>query len=947
MRAFPPRRLLLLCLGACATLAHAAGVPVGDAMKPLIEKEWLGAARQPAASAPKASNISTQDDAAGGCDGVKTGAWGFHVASKQKDPWWQVDLGTDTRLDRIIVFNRTDGGCAPRTKNLDILVSREAEPKAFERIHQQNGVVFLGVKQGKPLVVDLSDRNIAARIVRLAIPGNCSFALDEVEVYAAAAPKTNIALGKPADQISTSQHSTPRAVQAVAKTAADDDAQFPAARTQEVIARARKLAARLPDPDRLKPHLAKLDAIEKQLAVGSTRELHLAACWAARSVAFANPLLSADRLLFIKRHHPKGPYHMCDQFYGCNAVAGGGLFALENPFSGNPTLVNLLENSVVQAGRLKGQKLDTGAFLSPEMSFDGGEILFAYSEAKAKKTYQWFPECAWHIFKCNADGTNLVQLTDGATDDFDPCFLPNGRIAFTSTRRGGYLRCGRHCPVYALFSMADDGSDIIPLSYHETHEWQPSVDNHGMLVYTRWDYVDRDTNIAHHAWISYPDGRDPRSYHGNYPVKRESRPWMEMDIRAVPGSTKYVATTGAHHGNALGALVLIDHGTPDDGAMSQLESITPDCAFPEATRGKGGVRAYSQYGTAWPLSEDDYLCMYDSKAKNHALYWIDRAGNRELLYRDPAIPCFSPMPLRSRRRPPVIPSGTTQTADDIARAGGVRPSTVAVLNVYESDFEWPQGTQVRALRIVQVLAKATPPPNKPRIGAANQTNARRVLGTVPVESDGSAYFQCPPGKAIYFQAIDQRGTAVMSMRSATYVHPGERLTCIGCHEPKRHTAAQDRPTPLALRREPSPITPDVDGSNPFNYVRLVQPALDRHCVSCHTEKKALDLTGALGGPNGWSRSYTNLAGKYGFYFNVGNGSINQGVHGGARTIPGKFGARAAPLAPYLTAKHHGVKLPPQDLHRIQLWLDCNSEFYGCYENIAEQAKGLPVIPSLE
>ena len=95
--------------------------------------------------------------------------------------------------------------------------------------------------------------------------------------------------------------------------------------------------------------------------------------------------------------------------------------------------------------------------------------------------------------------------------------------------------------MYTLYSMQPDGSDIICLSYHETHEWHPSVTNDGMLVYTRWDYVDRDTNIAHHIWTCYPDGRDPRSFHGNYPARRESRPWMEMSIRAIPGSHKFVA----------------------------------------------------------------------------------------------------------------------------------------------------------------------------------------------------------------------------------------------------------------------------------------------------------------------------------------------------------------------------------------------------------------------
>ena len=390
----------------------------------------------------------------------------------------------------------------------------------------------------------------------------------------------------------------------------------------------------------------------KDVSPEARRGIHLAARRTVRQIAFSNPLLSFDKLLFLKRHDARGVFHMCDQFYGCNAVPGGGLFVLENPFGPSPKLVNLLENSVVERGRMKGRKLEGGSLLSPELSFDGRTILFAWSEAKAfaksqgKETYLWGPEYSYHLFKVNSDGTGLVQLTDGATDDFDPCFLPNGRIVFVSERRGGYLRCGRHCPVYTMFSMRPDGSDIVCLSFHETHEWQPSVTNDGMLVYTRWDYVDRDTNIAHHIWSCFPDGRDPRSFHGNYPVRRESRPWMEMEIRAIPGSNKFVASTGAHHGHAFGSLVLIDYRTVDDNAASQLTRLTPEVPFPES-EGRP-ISRYMVYGTPWPLSEDDYLCVYDAEVKNRGIYWIDRFGNKELIYRDPAISCVSPIPLRSR-----------------------------------------------------------------------------------------------------------------------------------------------------------------------------------------------------------------------------------------------------------------------------------------------------------
>ncbi len=737
-----------------------------------------------------------------------------------------------------------------------------------------------------------------------------------------------------------------------------------AEQVQDMLTRAGALAARLATPEnaqRLQPLAARVAELMQRVAgqepdappaAVALPEIAAEARRLARQIAFCNPRLDCDQLLFLKRHDSVGVFHMCDQFYGCNARPGGGLFVLVHPWSDQPEVRNLLEHSVVQNGRLQGTQLVGGTFLSPEVSFDGRTILFAYSQAGAwekyqgQECYEWTPECSYHIFRCDADGGNLVQLTDGAWNDFDPCFLPNGRVAFISERRGGYLRCGRHCPVYTLHSMNLDGSDIVRLSYHETHEWQPSVTHDGMLVYTRWDYVDRDTNIAHHIWTCYPDGRNPRSPHGNYPERRETRPWMEMDIRAIPGSQKFVAVAGAHHGNALGSLVLIDPRLPDDNAMSQLTRLTPETPFVEAEGGRENIRQLSRYGTPWPLSEDDYLCVYDAEAKNRGIYWLDRFGNRELIYRDPAISCLSPIPLRARPCPPVIPDQTTQTAEALARAGTPPVATIGVVNVYDSDFQWPAETKIAALRVLQVLPKTTAPPNEPRIGVAEQTNARAVLGTVPVEEDGSVYFEAPVGKEIYFQALDQQGLAIQSMRSGTYVHPGEQLTCQGCHEP-RAGAASIAEVPLAMRRGPSPIAPDVEGSNPFNFVRLVQGVLDRNCVDCHQSRGALDLAGVVEGPHGWTRSYTNLAPKYGFYFHVTNGSILTGRHGGARTSPGQFGARASDLLPYLSETHYGVKLSADERHRITLWLDCNSEFFGAYEDTAAQSLGQLVQPSLD
>jgi hypothetical protein len=743
-----------------------------------------------------------------------------------------------------------------------------------------------------------------------------------------------------------------------APTFSIDDIQFHIQRARALADRLDAMAAAAPlRPLRIQleeaaTEVGALSAL-RDVAPETLKSLYLRVRQLGRKIAFCNPKLDIDRLLFLKRHDAVGVYHMCDQYYGCNAKPGGGLYLLTDPFGPQPRLRNLLADALVESGRLAGQRLDAGSFLSPEVSFDGETILFAYTQAQAwekyrgQEAYEWTPECSYHIFGCRADGSGLVQLTDGSWNDFDPCFLPNGRIAFISERRGGYLRCGRHCPVYTLHSMEPDGSDIIKLSYHETHEWHPSVTNEGMLVYTRWDYVDRDTNIAHHIWTCYPDGRDPRSNHGNYPERRESRPWMEMSIRAIPDSQKFVAATGAHHGHAFGSLVIIDPWIEDDGAMSQLTRLTPQVPFPEAEGERDKIREYSAYGTPWPLSEDDFLCVYGRQGKNRGIYWIDRFGNRELIYLDPMINCLSPIPLQPRPRPPVIPDQTHQTARARQRVESDVPATIAIRNIYDSDFTWPAGTVIAAVRVIQVLPKTTPPPNEPRIGIGNQTNARAVLGTVPVEADGSVFFEAPPGKEVYFQALDPRGMAVQSMRSGTYVHPGETLMCQGCHEPKRRAPYPTESVPLAMQRPPSQLQPEMEGANPFNYVRLVQDVLDRNCVECHQREGAMGLTGEIEGPYGWTRSYNNLARKYGFFFDVSNGSLHTGVHGGSRSLAGQFGARAARLLDYMDQRHHGVELSDDDFRRLTLWLDCNSEFFGAYENTSAQSLGELVVPSLD
>ena len=767
-------------------------------------------------------------------------------------------------------------------------------------------------------------------------------------------------------------------------------------RTAALLAHLRTLPG-TPDLAPLATRLAELQAAGRDIDLSDTFSryvLFVKACDVRRAIAFANPLLDFDRVLFVT-HHRAIFNHMCDQYYGMAARPGGGLYVLEDPFGPAPRITNLLADAVVQRGRLKGQRLrsglqttpiairfdgqgnlhgdtdkaEVGSFLAPDLSFDGTRVLFAYVECAGDPIHRlhtdaarghWAEGRCWHIFRVGIDGSDLVQLTDGTWNDFDPCWLPNGRVVFISERRGGYLRCGRVCPTYTLYDMRPDGADMRCLSPHETNEWHPSVTHDGRIIYTRWDYIDRHGCTAHMPWITTLDGRDSRHVHGNF-APRPTRPDMEVDVRAIPGSSTYMATAAPHHGQAYGSLILIDPDLEDNDGMGPVHRFTPEVKFPES---QGGAQVY---GTPWPLSKDYALCVYDAAMQpgagrqgrkavrgNYAIYLVDAFGNKELLYRDPAIACLSPIPVRPRPKPQVMPDvgarpQLTQAAPNLGDQAKATEATLAVIDVYDGQKSWPEGTRITALRIFQLLPMSVPSGGGKhayetglRLPTARDSvnPARNVLGTVPVAEDGSAYFRVPAARELFFQALDERGLAVQSMRSATYLQPGERLVCQGCHEHKHRAPSLPGAFPLALRREPSAITPEVEGSNPFSYPRLVQPVLERHCLPCHTKNtgKAPNLARE---PikKAWYASYHTLAPNYGFY-KYGDGY---------RTTPGAFGARASKLYEMLTKGHHELKLPAEDLRRITLWLDSSSLFYGVYEKETgeTQLEGGVAHPTLE
>jgi hypothetical protein len=247
-----------------------------------------------------------------------------------------------------------------------------------------------------------------------------------------------------------------------------------------------------------------------------------------------------------------------------------------------------------------------------------------------------------------------------------------------------------------------------------------------------------------------------------------------------------------------------------------------------------------------------------------------------------------------------------------------------LIDVYKGLGNVSQGT-VKQLRIVGVPAKTHPTMNHPVMGVTRDDPGKFVIGTVPVERDGSAYFRVPAGVSFFLQALDRDGMAVQTMRSVTYVQPGQPYTCIGCHEPRR--TAPPNVFPMAAAREPSKIIPGPEGSWPLDFQALVQPVMERRCMGCHKpggEDPEFDLTAA--------RSYESLV-------DYGSPSLRDHVkarYNEGRSTAGACAARSNPLWQLLDAGHHRVKLSRDERRRLVTWMDTYAQRLGSFDGEQEE-----------
>ncbi|MDD2597974.1 MAG: autotransporter-associated beta strand repeat-containing protein [Kiritimatiellae bacterium] len=581
-----------------------------------------------------------------------------------------------------------------------------------------------------------------------------------------------------------------------------------------------------------------------------------------------------------------------------------------------------------------------GVVRDPDVHFSGTRVLFAWRKSRAG---------TYNIYEINSDGTGLKQLTAHPdVDDIDPVYLADDRIVFVSGREPKYVMCNRHLS-HNLYRMDSDGANITRIARSTLFEGHPALMADGRILYDRWEYVDRNFGDAQGLWCCDPEGTEHTIYYGN----NTSSPGGMVDGRDIPGTQQVVCTFVACHDKPWGAIAVIDRRRALDGLGAVVRRWP---AFPDSwIKVNNYVNAdYDIFASTSPKYEDPYplvdpdtgvggryfLCSKNIGPGEHmALSLLDaKDGSSTLLHDEGSgdVGCFSPMPLAARPRPHNV---------SIPRKYDETPGRFYVVDVYEgTHMQGVERGDVKYLRVVESPEKRfyTMPDWSGQGAEAPGVNwdsfeTKRILGTVPVEQDGSAYFEVPPDTFVFFQLLDENKMMVQSMRSGTLVMPDETQGCVGCHDNRVHAPIPvSAAMPTAFTRAPNTLD-GWQGQPPrmFNYLSDVQPVFDAKCMSCHDYEGPGTVKVTLAGDKGlcFNKSYSELW-KKGYTGAIGAGpaAIQQAK---------AWGSHASRLVKTLQSTHvNRAALTAAEFDRIVTWLDLNAVYYPSYaSNYPNNAAG--------
>lgn len=610
--------------------------------------------------------------------------------------------------------------------------------------------------------------------------------------------------------------------------------------------------------------------------------------YAIRDLALAGPMAGCDEIIFAQRESRS------DHWYGNFGHYSDGHQGHYAPPS-TPKSVDYYKYAFGDGGRLCRFNLRTrkltvllddpeGGVRDPNVHYDGQKILFSYRQG-GTTTY--------HLYEINVDGTDLRQLTDGPDNDIEPIYTSDGSIIFCSSRCHRYVPCWK-TQVATLYRCDSDGTDVRMLSNNAEQENTPWMLPDGRVLYMRWEYVDRNQLLYHHLWSINPDGTGVMVYFGNqYPG------YVMIDAKPIPGTDKIVASFSPGHGRGehMGYVTTVDPDRgPDDMDMAHRVSE-------------------QRFRDPYPLAEDLFLV-----ADDKGIHFLTGEGRTESIYR-PDQPggrwqCHEPRPLRPRGREAIISS----------RFASETPTGHLVLSdIYEGrNMEGVERGEIKKLLVLEQLPK---PVNfsggSEPLSLGGTFTLQRVLGTVPVEPDGSAYLEVPALRSLFFVALDENEMSVKRMQSFVTVQPGETTSCVGCHE-QRTRAPHPRGNYVleAMSRPPSRIHPYENLPDVLDFARDIQPILNQHCVECHNhDRREGDIN--LSGDR--TPIYTTA-----YWTMFSKSLVVDGRNKYGNKPPRAIGTSASRLMSFLDASHYGVDLSDEQRYTIRTWIDSGAAFSGTY-----------------
>ena len=576
-----------------------------------------------------------------------------------------------------------------------------------------------------------------------------------------------------------------------------------------------------------------------------------------------------------------------------------------------------------------------GAIFDMNLSYDGKTIFFSAKDDDGIHG-------GWDIYEIGIDGTGLKQITYGNRElgmgseeslfhdsNISPVELPNGELMFVSTRAGTYVNCQSE-PSGFLYVSNRDGSNVRRVSGNTESDHTPQVMNDGRVLFTRWDYgVDKNVFLRQTLWTMNPDGSHFQLFSGNT-IENPNGFW---EARAIPGRPEVVCVFGPHHDYHAGMIGLLwnrmGFEVPRGTGFRWITQETPmvdDNPLPWG------------YQDPYPINERQFLVSFggDGDYRNR-IYLLDDHGNKKCIYEDENLGCWDPILLRPRKKPPVAASVSDNpeyayrhpTIEN--RQFDPKMATFVVNDVYEGLLPHVERGEIKSLAVMEQLPKTAYPMGNdiwgysPTIGRGTMF-ARRYIGSVPVEEDGSAHFLAPAIKDISFNALDAEGRVIMKMGSSTQAMPGEVSSCVGCHEKRAMAPPVKKKMPIAAEREPSiPKSPGWGTNGLVDFVLVVQPVLDKYCIECHSGSNPdgnVDLSDDK--TRLFNMGYNQLVDRAMVNYANMNGTDHD------ETTPKAVGAIVSQIRDKIETDHSGQVLPLEARQRIYTWIDSGIPYYGTY-----------------